>query len=264
MASQKKLLQLVSDIRIKCEPIDESCFGYVQIDAEEVPEDIDHLRNNSGFEEFPETTIKEEELCVADDAPEFVLTDEYDSSEEYLTSDEKSEENVDTSTKSESQSTTLYRRSTDIDSNIEKMLRDFNVLKCEPCKETFSSTTGMNSHAKTAHKQTCGFITCCKVKYYGRTKAYDHMRYHLDKDTFKCSECGKSCMSTRQLKRHKQAVHDEMENKCKECDREFRSAEALQLHFKKAHLDPEKLRFKCSHCEKGKIIRHQHSLMGKP
>lgn len=67
------------------------------------------------------------------------------------------------------------------------------------------------------HNRAWGWISCCGHKFSGRSEPYEHMRYHLNPDVFKCPACGKGMMCGRHLDAHKMDEHEADRFQCNAC-----------------------------------------------
>ena len=115
--------------------------------------------------------------------------------------------------------------------------------KCNSCDETFSTFLDMVRHRKAKHPKT-----------------------------YACEKCGLVYKSSDQLKRHKNAAHDDVVVRCPHvgCDFTFMSRPAMKLHFRVVHQQMKD--FKCRHCQKDfayknvlrRHIRNVHKLEPPP
>lgn len=139
---------------------------------------------------------------------------------------------------------------------LEKQLRDLNLLKCQPCNLIFTSYNNMAVHRTVVHKQQykCkSAIYCCNARFVSRQGAYDHRRYHSDENAFKCPDCGRLHLCGKTLHRHRCIVHSYNSNAfvCTTCGVVFKNS-AYLLRHRFVHVDPEQRRFHCPNCERSK------------
>lgn len=208
------------------------------------------------MEALPEASIKEEidsdGGTSSSSSDELSSLDELSSSDE-PTSDEDSAEDLPLRrTTGLGGKTKPFQRIYEEDPELEKMLRDMNLLRCKTCRKKFTTSLNLASHWLVDHGKGCPSITCCAVRFWGRKEMYDHMRYHRNRDAFKCLECGKICLCDRTLQRHKRAMHSAPQRltfKCETCGKAFKAESLLNMHVKN-HIDPKERRFKCSKCAK--------------
>lgn len=247
-SSQEKLSQLLSSIRIKCEPVE-------YVEPTDRPEDRDELDEPFGM------SIKQELASDAEDDEDDSSSDEISSLGELSSSEDNF--TTDSDDDNPPRKRTRTGKGTPhvpVNPKYEKMLRDLNVLRCQPCNQKFTSLSGATKHEMTFHrrsKSNASRVTCCSVQFWGRAETYDHMQYHLNENAFKCKDCGKKWLCGRQLKRHINTIHKTpktLDFKCKTCGKAFKSKNNLYMHSKK-HIDPKERQFKCPQCDKSKMAR---------
>lgn len=135
---------------------------------------------------------------------------------------------------------------------LEEQMRTMTLLRCHLCQKEQHSFRDLKNHMEKGHGQTHGYIFCCDKKY-DRRAAFDHMKYHLDREAFKCEVCGKLWTCRMDLLKHRNASHappDKFKFNCDACGRDFPTSGKLRLH-QKSHLAPEERDFKCPNCPKG-------------
>lgn len=76
---------------------------------------------------------------------------------------------------------------------LDHMMIEMGLLNCPTCGDQEETFYKLNKHMQTQHKRQ-GYVSCCD-RMLGPKQAHDHMRYHLDKDIFKCDVCTKVCTS---------------------------------------------------------------------
>lgn len=303
--SQEKLIQLLANIRIKCEPVeieelydetgpmpnnepprDMEIISEVWIKEEIYPKEEEEHAETPGeeiviswdgdsdsehrLEETRGKAFQEDENDTEIPGKEIVISWEGDSDSDYRPEADEDDQDISSADEIESaeenydddgnysdmDGQTKEARSAknsvvvvEEDPKFEKMLRDLNVLQCQPCKRNFTSFTQAIVHEQNVHENKNRGILCCGSRFYGRADMYDHMRYHLNEDAFKCGKCEKNLFSGRKLKLHKLKVHPETRFDCKKCGKVSKTVELLRSHMK-THMDPAKLPLKCPKCDK--------------
>lgn len=135
---------------------------------------------------------------------------------------------------------------------LEELMRTMNLLNCHVCNEEQPTFLALKKHIEQTHGASHGYIYCCERKF-NRKTAYDHMKYHLNKEAFKCDICGKLWKSHRELKAHLLNTHpapDKILFNCETCGRGFVSRSILALHVK-SHLPVAERDHQCAECPKG-------------
>lgn len=151
-------------------------------------------------------------------------------------------------------------------SNLEEKMVDMKLLFCHMCKaSTFEDFSSLRQHFSEAHNRAVA-IQCCGKVHIGN-RAYDHVRWHLDENTFKCPLCPAVKECYRALLDHVNEVHipvsdltcpkckvkfistarykmhlarDCMQN-CPHCWKKFRKLAVLKAHISTVHQDRKKL-----------------------
>ncbi|KAI8124146.1 Zinc finger protein 208 [Lucilia cuprina] len=126
------------------------------------------------------------------------------------------------------------------------------LLECDLCQENFKDLTLLRKHFISEHpKQKC-YVTCCQRKLVQRVQIVEHIRYHLDPNTFKCNICGNVFLTSRNLNYHMHDKHTDEGQKrsfeCSICQKAFTKKGALKKHMEIHDTDQT---YKCSQCEKG-------------
>ncbi|KAM7346575.1 uncharacterized protein ACRADG_006451 [Cochliomyia hominivorax] len=127
-----------------------------------------------------------------------------------------------------------------------------DVLECDLCNQGFSNLTLLRKHFASEHpKQKC-YVSCCQRKLKHRFDIVEHIRYHIDPNTFKCNICGKLSTNSRNLNKHMHEKHtakgQERPFECTVCQKRFAKKCILKTHMETHSTDKD---FKCSECGKG-------------
>lgn len=126
---------------------------------------------------------------------------------------------------------------------LEAELRKLNLLACHVCQQETDSYLDLMRHIRETHHRV-GYVFCCN-RIFVRNFSLEHMRYHLDRDAYKCPGCWKRCMSQDQLRKHK--------NECKmlmgrDCDVVKRTVSSRARQEKRAVLETEMRRLNLLVC----------------
>lgn len=135
--------------------------------------------------------------------------------------------------------------------HIENTMHDKGLLKCNECGVGETTFLGLVTHMKKEHGKVAG-IVCCNKFQRGHTNSFDHMRYHMDRDAFKCTACGKQCQGRANLKQHMKFAHANRDHQCDMCGKTFVNDNLLDIH-KRSHLPVDKRGYICSHCPKSRF-----------
>lgn len=151
---------------------------------------------------------------------------------------------------------------------VELMMR-MNLLICDVCGVEKSTFLELNKHFLAAHKRRA-YLACCNRRFCS-IEAYDHMKYHMDMDTFKCDQCDHKSKSARSLIQHKNAFHlapGGYKYYCETCGKGYLVLSLYKRHLLK-HVPIEQTNFKCELCGKGfhddfKLKRHVIAFHERP
>lgn len=134
---------------------------------------------------------------------------------------------------------------------LEALMLDMKIFVCRICDIDTGSYLALRDHVRDEHPtERKSYEICCTLKnmtYPGML--YDHFRLHLDKDAFKCKECGLNVLSSSNLKTHTLRYHskDPPTHICAICGKPFWHKRPLEMHMEfhkgKVH--------KCKYCGKG-------------
>lgn len=95
-------------------------------------------------------------------------------------------------------------------------------------------------------------MSCCQRKLKHRFDIVEHIRYHIDPNTFKCKICDKVSTNSRNLNKHMHEKHtaegQERPFECTTCKKKFAKKCTLKTHMETHDTGKD---FKCSECGKG-------------
>lgn len=143
----------------------------------------------------------------------------------------------------------LSKWSRTVRTKLEGVMRQLCILNCEKCEFVGDTFRILNDHYKEMH-QMSGYARCCNRKF-SHNRINDHMRYHLNKDAFKCKDCGLVCTSGIQLAVHSKSNHtapSDCKYQCKTCGKKFSILSHLKCHAK-SH-EPKTREIKCELCDR--------------
>lgn len=131
----------------------------------------------------------------------------------------------------------------------ENLMREMKLLICSICGTESESFKSFQSHMRGKHKMTNASIMCCNRKF-GRAYALNHIKYHLDKDAFKCPQCDKRFLAQYKLDFHVTNSHvrpEMVQFSCEVCGKGYVDKWLFSVH-QKTHLSTEERPFKCKLC----------------
>ncbi|XP_073828363.1 uncharacterized protein [Musca autumnalis] len=128
-------------------------------------------------------------------------------------------------------------------------------LECDLCKQNFPNYNMLRLHFTKEHQQKC-YVFCCEKKFRRRFMLVEHLRLHLDPETYKCDLCGAICHSSGSLQNHKQFMHEAIKShECSICQRKFKSKTIMERHTA-THATGKK-DFKCVDCGRSYAFEFQ-------
>ncbi|KAL9884194.1 uncharacterized protein ACN427_011154 [Glossina fuscipes fuscipes] len=145
------------------------------------------------------------------------------------------------------------KKTLEYDAFISEWKRD---LDCVICNTSLPNFTILRTHFRQEHPDQKCYVVCCKHKLYDRFQLVEHIRLHIDPNTFKCEVCGKCATNSRNLKKHMREMHSDDKNErqfeCNVCNKRFARKAILKAHMdihatgNKDHL--------CKVCGKGFVL----------
>lgn len=121
-------------------------------------------------------------------------------------------------------------------------------LECDLCKRNYPNYNSLRSHFTDVHQMKC-FVVCCDKKIFRRYLLVEHLRLHVNPETFKCDICGAISASSRTLIAHKRFMHNTAKTlECEVCHRKFKGKPTLIRHMA-THATGSK-DFKCGQCDR--------------
>lgn len=137
-------------------------------------------------------------------------------------------------------------------------MRTRGILRCDRCNppRDFEDLRELKSHTQAVHNRITGHIQCCDVQFRYH-EIVQHMRYHRDPSTYKCSICpDESFMCRRFLIEHERRVHSiGCTFQCKHCDQKFPTEITLDTHGRTQH-PSEYEPFECDECGRRFPLAH--------
>lgn len=86
-------------------------------------------------------------------------------------------------------------------------------LNCTVCTEKFTRYTLLQEHFTRDHSDQEFYILCCDIKLKRRAHVAEHVRLHINSNSFKCKYCNKSCTRERNLRYHMLRQHGRTNSK---------------------------------------------------
>lgn len=137
------------------------------------------------------------------------------------------------------------------ESSSEKMIRDNKLLVCKICERDCETLYILKKHIRTEHEEEFdGYKICCNVSLNHNLLAlHEHIRLHLDKEAFKCQECGNCLTTSFNLKKHMEEIHTLSTNfVCPTCGKGFNRLSFFNKHINRTHIQ----KLKCEYCDAGR------------
>lgn len=66
----------------------------------------------------------------------------------------------------------------------EALIKEYYKMVCEICSYTFKTFLDVRHHYRRVHSRA-GYLTCCNKRIFNRSTVLDHIKVHLDPDTFR-------------------------------------------------------------------------------
>lgn len=132
---------------------------------------------------------------------------------------------------------------------LEEVMLEMKLFVCRICDLDTGTFYELREHVRREHDPKV-YDICCEL----RTTTppwnlYDHIRFHMDKDAFKCKECGKRFQSSTCLRNHRQRCHPDEPAKhiCELCGKSFWITNLYHSHLE----DHKGIKYTCKYCGKG-------------
>lgn len=140
---------------------------------------------------------------------------------------------------------------------LDALMEESKIFVCKVCDHDAVTLIGLREHVESDHASEDYNICCDRTIYIGPEELYDHFRFHLDKDVFKCKECGTHLIDSKALKLHMNRYHSTKppSHICEVCGKEFWSNSTYSKHMTYIHSEKEA----CQYCGKG--IRKSQELV---
>lgn len=138
---------------------------------------------------------------------------------------------------------------------LESVMQEMTLFICRICEKDCESFSLLGHHVNTDHKHH-KYEFCCDHKLaLGRQKSFDHIRRHLDKDVFKCNDCGKRYNYETSLKAHMDTNHSSKPptHICAVCGKDFWTIHSYEKHMQIHDKDNV-----CKYCKIGKHLPYAY------
>lgn len=137
---------------------------------------------------------------------------------------------------------------TDEEEQLEAQMVQMGLFVCNVCQVDCHSLPELRQHVHRLHDSKA-YELCCnrRLRYFQAGYIYDHIRWHMGSDMFKCQICHTDCLDSQCLSHHMIRMHSEGSPTfvCDVCGRGFFSKKKLKSHA----LIHE--RVDCKYCGKG-------------
>lgn len=100
-----------------------------------------------------------------------------------------------------------------------QFLADNFKMSCDICKIPIETFKTLQKHFEDEHNKERPYVVCCNKKYFNRYNLVEHVRFHVDPNSFKCNICGR-VLSSRKILQDHQLLHlpdEEKKFTCNEC-----------------------------------------------
>ncbi|XP_062538414.1 transcription factor grauzone-like [Armigeres subalbatus] len=117
---------------------------------------------------------------------------------------------------------------------IQKYISEHILLECDTCAVRYITIKELHEHSMEDHNKPAT-VLCCNRSISNRFRFEEHIRYHLNPNRFKCSQCSRACPNRDALRKHIQQVHTTEDAKlynCQKCTRKFSTKKGLARHEK--------------------------------
>lgn len=219
------------------EPVEELLDVKTELEQEVLLEDF-KLESDDDFDIFDDPIKSETEL---DDPLETSITIYKEEIEDMESDDENFEAKKKKPRKNRNKSNAKKKKAGESEEEHEKLLAEHCKMTCEMCDYKFKCYMDAKNHYREIHN-TRGFLKCCNKRFYKKLFVIDHIRLHLNSESFHCRVCNKLFSNRRLLKAH------EDRHKCSVCQLSFKTPTELKDHVESHGSD--QILFECNVCSK--------------
>lgn len=131
-------------------------------------------------------------------------------------------------------------------------------LECDLCKKKFINYNLLWLHFKDEHPSDNCHVVCCGHKILTRKLLVEHIRFHLNPNSFKCEVCGKPFRDSQRLKHHFRVMHKEKKFECQVCQKRFHIKSFLLYHM---GIHSTEKNYFCKICNEGfatEVLKKKH------
>ncbi|XP_062553331.1 zinc finger protein 429-like isoform X1 [Armigeres subalbatus] len=142
----------------------------------------------------------------------------------------------------------IRRRREDSDDHF---LSEHFKLTCDLCGDVAPTFAHLRNHFLIAHQRQDVYALCCGKKWIRRNRILEHVRYHLNSNTFRCEHCEDIFTTRATFMAHKFTKHqDQYAYKCDRCSRAYVSMSLLTAHLRRHDKN------ECPECKKAFMTKH--------
>ena len=123
---------------------------------------------------------------------------------------------------------------------------------CTMCHKRYTTRQNLNMHSKTHTGENVYSCAQCEKRFSSPSGLQTHTNIHAGK--YKCTECGRCCLSSKHLAVHRRSHSGEKPFECSVCSRRFIRSSHLVRH---SRIHSGEKPYKCHVCES--VFRSAHS-----
>ncbi|XP_026779484.3 zinc finger protein 658B isoform X2 [Pangasianodon hypophthalmus] len=144
---------------------------------------------------------------------------------------------------------TLYLDEQEQQGNVAQSTKTPSFLTCSQCEKKCKDTYTLIKHKQICDSsEQCFKCVKCDALFKTVLDVQKHAQIHWGEDPLQCSRCGKYCLSSSELARHKLAHEKESKHPCTLCSETLERLDSLREHYLNVH--DFKGPYQCSKCDK--------------
>lgn len=142
----------------------------------------------------------------------------------------------------------------------DELIRQTVSMDCDICFQTSATFEELLTHYKDVHGNSQGYVKCCEKTFKRRYVLLEHVKLHLNPDTYACPKCQKRFSTKRHLTDHVMLhiPEEQRQFQCEKCLKRYATSARLLVHMKTHN---EELSYHCLYCEKSfrqEVIMKNH------